>query len=143
MARHSVTFSQKVTEVTNRTCFLQKMTTGRDNPYLAHLPPSQRGAGVSVDPTAKEPLYGFLPRKVTGPQVLKAMASCFYFPCSYLEFLKAETLIQKDGDINPFTKQPHSSQYKKILESRKKLPVFNQMEEFMDIVSFYWVSPKT
>ena len=80
MTRHSVTFSQKVTEVTNRTCFLQKMTTGRDNPYLAHLPPSQRGAGVSVDPTAKEPLYGFLPRKVTGPQVLKAMVSFFLFP---------------------------------------------------------------
>jgi hypothetical protein len=49
---------------------------GRDNPYLAHLPPSQRGAGVPVDPTAKEPLYGFLPRKVTGAQVLKAMV-CF------------------------------------------------------------------
>jgi pre-mRNA-splicing factor ATP-dependent RNA helicase DHX15/PRP43 len=48
----------------------------RDNPYLAHLPPSQRGAGVSIDPTAKEPLYGFMPRKVTGAQVLKAMV-CF------------------------------------------------------------------
>ena len=51
---------------------------GRDNPYLAHLPPSQRGAGISVDPTAKEPLYGFMPRKVTGAQVLKAMV-CFNF----------------------------------------------------------------
>ena len=50
---------------------------GRDNPYLAHLPPSQRGASVSVDPNVKEPLYGFLPRKVTGPQVLKAMV-CFF-----------------------------------------------------------------
>jgi hypothetical protein len=49
---------------------------GRDNPYLAHLPPSQRGTGALLDPTAKEPLYGFMPRKVTGAQALKAMV-CF------------------------------------------------------------------
>ena len=60
----------------------------------------------------------------------------FLFSCSNLD-LEAEALIQKDGDINPFTKQPHSSQYKKTLESRKKLPVFNQMEEFIEIVSLY------
>lgn len=35
-----------------------------------------------------------------------------------------------EGDVNPFTKQPHSAQYKKILEARKKLPVFAQIEEF-------------
>jgi pre-mRNA-splicing factor ATP-dependent RNA helicase DHX15/PRP43 len=50
-----------------------------DNPYLAHLPPSQRGAGVfASDPKIKEPLYGFLPRKVTGPQVLTAMVIYIY-----------------------------------------------------------------
>ena len=49
---------------------------GRDNPYLAHLQPSQRGANVSVVPTAKEPLSEFMPRKVTGAQALKAMV-CF------------------------------------------------------------------
>ncbi|KJA15451.1 hypothetical protein HYPSUDRAFT_48384 [Hypholoma sublateritium FD-334 SS-4] len=38
-----------------------------------------------------------------------------------------------DGDINPFTKQPHSGQYRKILEARKKLPVFAQMDEFFKI----------
>ena len=37
--------------------------------------------------------------------------------------------------MNPFTKQPHSAQYKKILESRKKLPVFAQMEDFLKMVS--------
>lgn len=47
-------------------------STPRDNPYLAHLPPSQRGATVS-NPAVKEPLYGFMPRKVKGDQVLKAM----------------------------------------------------------------------
>ncbi|KAF8970959.1 P-loop containing nucleoside triphosphate hydrolase protein [Flammula alnicola] len=86
----------------------------RDNPYLAHLPAHQRGvAPAGSDPSAKEPLYGFMPRKVKGDQVRKAM----------------------DGDINPFTKQPHSAQYKKILDARKKLPVFTQMDDFLKIVS--------
>ena len=60
----------------------------------------------------------------------------FSIPCSNFG-LELKLYFQKDGDVNPFTKQPHSSQYKKILESRKKLPVFNQMDEFMEIVSFY------
>ncbi|KAK0432562.1 hypothetical protein EV421DRAFT_1848364 [Armillaria borealis] len=79
-----------------------------DNPCLAHLPPSQRGAGSSkanMD-TSKEPLFGFLPRKVT-----------------------------YEHDVNPFTKQPHSeqlhsAQYKKILASREKLPVSEEGFEF-------------
>ncbi|KAF8193767.1 P-loop containing nucleoside triphosphate hydrolase protein [Pholiota molesta] len=84
----------------------------RDNPYLAHLPPHERGVGsAGSDPSAKEPLYGFVPRHVKGDQVRKAM----------------------DGDVNPFTKQPHSGQYKKILDARKKLPVFAQMDEFLKI----------
>jgi pre-mRNA-splicing factor ATP-dependent RNA helicase DHX15/PRP43 len=37
--------------------------------------------------------------------------------------------------LNPFTKLPHSAQYKKILEGRKKLPVFAQMQEFYKMVS--------
>ncbi|KAF9003094.1 P-loop containing nucleoside triphosphate hydrolase protein [Cyathus striatus] len=87
-------------------------STPRDNPYLAHLPPSQRGVGsVSSNPSDKEPLYGFLPRKVTGAQVLKAL----------------------NHEINPFTKNPHTPQYKKILETRKKLPVFAQMDDFLKI----------
>jgi len=103
-----------------------------DNPYLAHLPPSQRGAGPSVsDPSVREPLYGFIPRKVTGRQVLQAMVCFSLFPQTGC---RADA-TQKDGGVNPFTKQPHSAQYKKILESRKKLPVFNQMDEFMKIVS--------
>jgi pre-mRNA-splicing factor ATP-dependent RNA helicase DHX15/PRP43 len=38
-----------------------------------------------------------------------------------------------EHDLNPFTKQPHTAQYKKILEARKKLPVFAQMTEFYKI----------
>jgi len=49
------------------------MSKPQDNPYLAHLPPSQRGVSTTSDPTAKEPLYGFIPRKVTGNQVRKVM----------------------------------------------------------------------
>ena len=85
-----------------------------DNPYLAHLPPSQRGASSSSsEPFSSEPLYGFLPRKVKGEQVRKAM----------------------DHKLNPFTKRPHSAQYKKILEGRMGLPVFSQMDEFLEMFS--------
>jgi pre-mRNA-splicing factor ATP-dependent RNA helicase DHX15/PRP43 len=49
----------------------------QDNPYLAHRHPTQRGAGPSgSNLTAvgvKEPLYGFLPRKVTADQVRTAL----------------------------------------------------------------------
>lgn len=41
----------------------------------------------------------------------------------------------KEGDVNPFTKKPHSATYKKILEARKKLPVYAQMKEFYEMVS--------
>lgn len=50
---------------------------GGDNPYLQHKQPNQRGAGPSTSKSgagpAKEPLYGFLPRKVGYAQVTKAM----------------------------------------------------------------------
>ncbi|KAJ3870677.1 hypothetical protein F5051DRAFT_341742, partial [Lentinula edodes] len=86
-----------------------------DNPYLAHLPPSQRGAGPSYSSSSseKEPLFGFLPRKVKGEQVRKAM----------------------EHHLNPFTKLPHSAQYRKILEARRALPVYSQMDEFLEIFS--------
>ncbi|KAI6008792.1 P-loop containing nucleoside triphosphate hydrolase protein [Pisolithus orientalis] len=58
---------------------------------------------------AKEPLFGFVPRMVTGDQVRKAL----------------------EHEVNPFTKAPHTPQYKKILETRKKLPVYSQMDQFL------------
>ncbi len=46
-----------------------------------------------------------------------------------------------DGDVNPFkkgfAKAPFSANYRKILEGRKKLPVFDKMQEFFDVVSFF------
>ncbi|KDQ09166.1 hypothetical protein BOTBODRAFT_37249 [Botryobasidium botryosum FD-172 SS1] len=83
-----------------------------DNPYLAHLPPHLRGTrGSTASSRPADPLHGFMPRKVKAPQVTRAM----------------------DGDINPFTKRPFSSGYKKLLERRKRLPVFSQMSEFYEM----------
>ncbi|GAA97825.1 uncharacterized protein L969DRAFT_89610 [Mixia osmundae IAM 14324] len=76
------------------------------NPYLAHLNGAQTNGSASSDP-----LNGFIQRKVTGAQVRKAL----------------------DGNVNPFTKRPFSSKYKDILDRRKKLPVFQQMEGFLDM----------
>ncbi|KAA1117711.1 DEAH-box ATP-dependent RNA helicase prp43 [Puccinia graminis f. sp. tritici] len=71
------------------------MVAATDNPYLAHM--EQSGA-----------LDGFIPRKVSGKQVLEAM----------------------DHPTNPFTGKKYSPQYKTILEQRKALPVFKQMADF-------------
>ncbi len=96
------------------------------NPYTK-APSLQASSSSSA---VSEPLYGFLPRHVKAAQVTKAIVRMI--PCSRLPFTQ---FCMQEHDINPFTKQPHTSQYKKILEGRKKLPVFAQMEEFYKIVS--------
>ncbi|KAF8493481.1 P-loop containing nucleoside triphosphate hydrolase protein [Russula emetica] len=58
--------------------------------------------------STKHPLFGFMPRNVTAKQVQRAI----------------------EGKENPFTRLPHSNRYYKILEARKKLPVYEQMGEF-------------
>jgi len=45
--------------------------TVKDNPYLAHLPPTQRG--VTPKAAVREPLYGWVPRMVKGENVRTAM----------------------------------------------------------------------
>ena len=111
------------------------MVATGDNPYLAHLPPSQRGVEPSRSiPSDKEPLYGFLPRKVKGAQARKAMVSQALFLLHPRGF---SIFCWKEHDINPFTKQPLSAQYKKILESRKKLPVYAKMDEFFEMVRIH------
>ncbi|PCH34704.1 nucleoside triphosphate hydrolase protein [Wolfiporia cocos MD-104 SS10] len=79
------------------------------NPYTKAPPVGKPGRPKSV----QEPLFRFLPRHVTAAQVQKAM----------------------EGDINPFTKQPHTPQYKKILEMRKMLPVYAQRNEVLKMFS--------
>lgn len=92
-----------------------------------NLPATYPGGGSSRN--TKEPLYGFVPRRVTAEQVQGALVR--EYPPDATEKLKK----LQDGDINPFNKKPHSSQYKKILQVRKKLPVYAQMEEFYEMVS--------
>ncbi|KAH7090094.1 pre-mRNA-splicing factor ATP-dependent RNA helicase PRP43 [Auriculariales sp. MPI-PUGE-AT-0066] len=57
-----------------------------------------------------DPLHGWIQRHVTADNVKKAL----------------------EGKINPFTKRPHSSQYQRILQGRRKLPVYTQMKEFLE-----------
>lgn len=68
-----------------------------DNLYRAHSNNAQTNA-----------LDGFIPRKVSGKQVIAAM----------------------DHDKNPFTGKLYSNNYKSILEKRKDLPVFQQISQF-------------
>ncbi|KAG8909357.1 DEAH-box ATP-dependent RNA helicase prp43 [Tulasnella sp. 408] len=79
-------------------------TDDASNPYLAHLYPKDKQS-------AKDPLHGLIPRRVTADQAIKVM----------------------DGEVNPFTKKPLTPAYKKILEGRKKLPVFAQIQDFYDM----------
>ena len=50
-------------------------TDPKDNPYLAHHYKGRKGAAPepTPNPSIKEPLYGFWPRKVIGEQVRKAL----------------------------------------------------------------------
>ena len=108
---------------------------------LHHFPmPSNRASASSkADPSAKEPLFGFLPRRVKGEQVRKALVSRPLRVTSRQGIF--ETIIRKEHDINPFTKEPHTSQYRNILKTRKKLPVFAQMDDFYKMVCVYVLLP--
>ncbi|KAE8543383.1 hypothetical protein D1P53_000090 [Cryptococcus gattii VGV] len=90
------------------------------NPYLAHRNEGSSYGGMtngasgvtgSIDRN-EHPLNGMVPRKVTVDQAKKIM----------------------DGDVNPFKNlAPWSNTYKKILEQRKGLPVYQKMQEFLTV----------
>ncbi|KAG8740963.1 DEAH-box ATP-dependent RNA helicase prp43, partial [Ceratobasidium sp. 414] len=84
---------------------MARLSLGKENPYLAHLKTNSKNGSYT------DPFNGCIPRKV--------------------DAAKAKEIL--GGDTNPFTKQPHSGRYKKLLEGRRKLPVFAQMEEFYKI----------
>lgn len=63
----------------------------------------------------------------------EAGSRCYRMFCFSLFFVLLTSL--QEGNENPFTRLPHSAQYAKILEARKKLPVFAQMAEFYEMVS--------
>ncbi|RXW20409.1 hypothetical protein EST38_g5432 [Candolleomyces aberdarensis] len=81
-------------------------------PDLERLSISESLSAAELDIIkTKEPLYGLVPSKVLGSRIRLALES----------------------DVNPFTKKPYTAQYKKILEMRKKLPVYAQIDEFLNI----------
>jgi pre-mRNA-splicing factor ATP-dependent RNA helicase DHX15/PRP43 len=89
------------------------------------------GIGFKKIPNAV-PLHGFVPRMVTAKQVQGALVR------EDLRDAVEKTLTRtQDGDVNPFNNKPHSAQYRKILEVRKKLPVYAQMTEFFEVVSLF------
>ncbi|KAF8598721.1 P-loop containing nucleoside triphosphate hydrolase protein, partial [Ceratobasidium sp. AG-I] len=79
------------------------MSDTQGNPYLSHMKTASKNY---VDP-----FHGFIPRRV--------------------DAAGAKSIL--DGNTNPFMKLPYTEKYKKILEGRKKLPVYAQMEEFYKI----------
>lgn len=79
---------------------------------------------------SNEPLYGFVPRMVAAKQVQGALVREGSRDATDKKLTKLQ-----DGDVNPFNKKPYSAQYKKILQARKKLPVYAQMAEFYEMVS--------
>ncbi|KAF9646334.1 P-loop containing nucleoside triphosphate hydrolase protein [Thelephora ganbajun] len=78
-----------------------------------HHPPHQQDQIGGSNREENDPLFDFIPRRVTPKQVQAAL----------------------DGEINPFNEQPYSTRYKRMLETRKKLPVYAQMTEFYDMAS--------
>ncbi|RUP51501.1 P-loop containing nucleoside triphosphate hydrolase protein, partial [Jimgerdemannia flammicorona] len=91
----------------------------KENPYLAHLAPTQRvvggGANAGVGAGAsgwKSLLGGLVSGKTTAAQ--------------------AESI--ENGDVNPFNGRPFTDKYRKILAGRRKLPVHLQRTEFLELV---------
>jgi hypothetical protein len=79
----------------------------------AHMQPKQAYSNGS---SSTHPLEGLIPRAVGLGKIHEIM----------------------NGDINPFRgdgKQPFSANYRKILQQRKGLPVYQKMEEFYDVAS--------
>ncbi|ODN88462.1 pre-mRNA-splicing factor ATP-dependent RNA helicase DHX15/PRP43 [Cryptococcus wingfieldii CBS 7118] len=99
---------------------MESNTAPETNPYLAHRQEYQNGNGLSNGASGvtgsvdrkEHPLNGMVPRKVTVDQAKKIM----------------------DGEVNPFKNlSAWSSNYKKILEQRKGLPVYQKMQEFLSV----------
>ena len=83
-----------------------------NNPYLAHLNTDARQNGAGSGKLAQgSAFHDFTRRATTAKQAAKA----------------------EDGDNNPFTGEPHSAQYFKILKGRRDLPVHKQRQEFLDM----------
>jgi len=98
-------------------------------------PPHQQDQTGGSNGTGNHPLYGFVPRRVTAKQVEAVLVSDPPSRQILGRYLRRSAERSQDGKINPFNKQPYSAQYKKVLETRKKLPAYAQMAEFYDMAS--------
>ncbi|KAK0444973.1 P-loop containing nucleoside triphosphate hydrolase protein [Desarmillaria tabescens] len=101
-----------------------------DNPYLAHLPPSQRGAGPSkakID-TSKEPLCGFLPRKVTGKQARQALLPVYSQMDDFFKMFNENQIIVMVGETGSgkTTQIPQFVAYSDLPHTKGKLVACTQ-----------------
>jgi pre-mRNA-splicing factor ATP-dependent RNA helicase DHX15/PRP43 len=86
------------------------------NPYLAHtyyenVQPSSHGADSNGAPAGSSLLGGLQRRATTAQDAERA----------------------EDGEFNPWTGNPHSQQYFRILKTRRELPVHKQRAEFLEL----------
>ncbi|KAF9091707.1 DEAH-box ATP-dependent RNA helicase prp43 [Mortierella sp. AD031] len=92
----------------------------KENPYLAHMPPSERLVGGAAASTGKNP-FGLAANHPLANFVIGATTA-------------EQGEAAEEGDINPFTNKPFSEKYRKILAGRRKLPVNKHRKEFLDLV---------
>ncbi|KAG2129133.1 P-loop containing nucleoside triphosphate hydrolase protein [Suillus clintonianus] len=116
----------------------QKTETPKENPHddLANRHPTKQATS-----STREPLFSVVLREIAADRARAASStlngasaereSIFGYPAR--EVTADQVRLALEHDTNPFTKQPRTAQYKKILEARKKLPVFTHMAEFYEI----------
>ncbi|KAG1751208.1 P-loop containing nucleoside triphosphate hydrolase protein [Suillus lakei] len=121
----------------------QKTETPKGNPH--HGLPDRKQAtsstpdGASTSASPSEPLFSAVLREVAAARERAASSTLNgASPLRDFGYLPREVTADQvrlalKHDINPFTNQPYTAQYKKILEDRKKLPVFAHMAEFYKI----------
>lgn len=101
---HRLIMSEERAKKRSKTAKEGKEVDPKDNPYLAHLQPTNE--------SSEGDFYGLTSGNTTAAQAERV----------------------EDGDINPFNNKPFSAKYKKILEGRRKLPVHAQRDEFLEMV---------
>ncbi|KAG2342230.1 P-loop containing nucleoside triphosphate hydrolase protein [Suillus weaverae] len=107
----------------------QQTETPKEDPHHD----TRDGAGASP----REPLFTAVLREVAAERE-RAASSALDGALRNFGYLAREATTDQvhlalEHNINPFTNQPHTAQYKKILEARKSLPVFAHMAEFYKI----------
>ncbi|KAG0206136.1 DEAH-box ATP-dependent RNA helicase prp43 [Mortierella sp. GBA30] len=96
----------------------KESASAKENPYLAHLPPSERLVGGAAE--GKNP-HGLPPSHPLANFVIGATTA-------------EQGEAAEEGPSNPFTNKPFSDKYRKILAGRRKLPVNKHRKEFLDLV---------